>query len=221
MSRSKNPEAYPAVAVATPLFHGLTQAEAKAMLGKSGITVSHFEKGETIYAPDAYVRSIGFLTAGRASVMKAGGEAGMLMSVLHSGELFGAATLFAGADAYVASIRALESTWAVMIPEPVLLYMMREDFRIAENYMAYLTQRIRFLSGRIDGFAQDGSADRLLIYIKKNAQDGVFIPEGGMRALSDALCIGRTTLYRGLDSLSQKGLIRREGKAIVLLKEDI
>ena len=142
------------------------------------------------------------------------------MSILHAGELFGAATLFARSGAYVARITALTSTWAVLIPEEALKGMMREDFRIAENYMAYLTARIRFLSGRIDGFAQDGAEDRLLLYLRRNATARVYAPEKGMRALSDALCMGRTTLYRALDSLAQAGIIRREGKSIVLLKEE-
>lgn len=220
MSKHQGPESYLPAAVKTPLFAGLTEPEAAELLARDGIAVSRYEKGETIYAPDAFLKSIGFLTAGRASVTKPGGSGEMLMSILHPGELFGAATLFAEQGAYVARITALAATWAVLIQEDVFRDMMRTDFRVAENYMAYLTGRIRFLSGRIDGFAQDGAEDRLLLYLRRNAAEGVYRPEQGMRALSDALCMGRTTLYRALDALTQTGMIRRDGKTITLFKEE-
>ena len=95
MSRSKNPESFLSVALETPLFTGLTEAEVKELLGRDGVSVSHYEKGAILYAPETFSKSVGFLTVGRASVTKAGGSGDMLMSILHAGELFGAATLFA------------------------------------------------------------------------------------------------------------------------------
>ena len=47
---------------------------------------------------------------------------------------------------------AQESTWVLLISEEALRSMMQMDFRVTENYLRYLTARIRFLSGRLDGF---------------------------------------------------------------------
>lgn len=142
----------------------------------------------------------------------------MLMSVLHAGELFGAASLFGAGKIYVATIRALESTWAVMISESAVKAMMRENTQIAENYMSYLTARIRFLSARIDGFAQGNVEDRVLLYIQRCAVNGIYTPEYSISALSDALCISRTTLYRSLDKLERSGHLVKDGKIIRLCK---
>lgn len=214
--RSKNPEAYLEAAEKTRLFCGVSRACIAEQFKRSGVQVNRFEKGAVIYAPDGFTKSIGLLIRGRASVTKGGGETGMLMSVLHGGELFGAAALYGGEERYVATIRALESTWAVMMPEKAFREMIWENPKIAENYIVYLTSRIRFLSNRIDGFAEQSAEDRVLHYIKKNCVNGVYTPECSIRAIGDALCIGRTTLYRSFEKLQQQGKIYKDGRSFRL-----
>ena len=47
---------------------------------------------------------------------------------------------------------------------------------------------------------------------------GVVTLSGGMNALAKRLDMGRSSLYRSLDALSDAGRIRREGKNIIILK---
>lgn len=217
MSRSKLPEAYLASARGACLFTGLCDSAVVEALRTEGVYVAHFVKGAVIYRPDGFDRSAGFLVSGEAAVTKGGGESRMLMSVLHAGELFGAATLFMPEGSpYVSTITAKASCWAVMLPEAALLTMMRRDFRIAENYMAYLTARIRFLSGRIENFTEPTAEERVLRFFQKNAVDGVFAPKVSVSAVAEALCIGRTSLYRALDALEKKGFIKKDGRVFRL-----
>lgn len=220
MSRSRNPEAYAKDLTQVCLFSGLGEEEITKRLSRDGISVQHYENNELIYSADGYEKGIGILLIGSAVVTKRGGDSTMVMSVLKPGELFGAAALFAAQGPYVAYIRAQKSTWVILLQEKVFRDMMREDFRIAENYMTYLTDRIRFLSSRIDGFVKPTVEDRLLSFLKEHAKDGVYTPELGYSGLAEAICVSRTTLYRALDTLSQNGEIRRDGKMIELRKEE-
>ncbi len=207
----------------TQLFAGLPEEALAPLLKRQGVSIATFRRGETIYSPTQFFHSLGVLLAGSATVEKRGGTNTMLMSVLHTGELFGAATLFADADApYVVSIRAAASVRALLVEEAALLDMMRGDFRLAENYMRYLTGRIRFLNQRIEGFVRPSVEERLLLFLQNNAQDNVCKLPFGMTALAEALCVGRATLYRALDALEGEGRIRRDQRTIVLYpKEDI
>ncbi len=221
MSRSKIPEAYAEDAARVCLFAGLTREEVARTLCTEGAYVAHFEKGAVIYRPDGFDRCAGFLVYGEAVVSKGDGESRIFMSVLKPGALFGAATLFMPEESrYVSTITATRSAWAVMLPEDTLLAMMRADFRIAKNYMAYLTARIRFLSGRIENFAEPTAEERVLRFLQKNAVNGAFRPSVSISAIAEALCIGRTTLYRALDTLEQKGLIKKDGRLFRLPEGD-
>ena len=81
----------------TALFAGLTEAQLRPLLERPGVSVASFRRGETIYAPAQFSRSLGVLLSGSATVEKRGGANKMLMSVLRAGDLFGAASLFAPA----------------------------------------------------------------------------------------------------------------------------
>ena len=93
---------------------------------------------------------------------------------------------------------------------------MQENFSLAENYFCYLTERIHFLTGRIESIASPTVADKLLNYLAQNAQDGaVNVPQGYSR-LANALSVSRASLYRVMDELEREGRIARVGKRILL-----
>lgn len=220
MSRSKNPAAYRDIAGATFLFSGVPGDEVETLLAIPGIAVEHFGAGEAIRSRLDPVGSLGILCYGSATVEKKGASGKILMSVLIAGDLFGAAAMFGEHETYVADITATKSAWVVTIPEEALKRMMRQDFRITENYLRYLTARIRFLSDRIDGFAEGSVEERVMHYIEKNAVDGVFCPSYPLSKLADALAVSRATLYRALDALIAEGRIAKDQKRITLLKEE-
>lgn len=216
MSRSRIPAAYAKKLSATPLFCGMEESAIVSAVTRAEVTVVHVEKGGVIYAPEDFLHALGVILYGRAQVTKGGADSRMLMSVLEAGELFGAATLFNDSAQYVAEVRAIVSTWALMMSEDALKHMMRLDFRIAENYMRYLTARVRYLSGRIDGFVRPTLEDRVLLYMVRGAKDGLYTPPMGVSGLAEALCIGRTSLYRAIDALTNKGRIIKQGRSFRL-----
>lgn len=216
MTRSVKPVRYGEQAARAPLFYGVEAEQVERLLALDGVGVRHYAAGETIYSPDGFERCLGFVVSGSARVVKDCGTGAMPMSVLRAGELFGAAALFTDGESYVADIRAESSTWAVLIPQSALEEMMRLDLRIAKNYIAYLTARIRFLSARLDGFVPPTVEERVLSYVRANARDGAFRPAHGLSAVADALRISRATLYRAFDALQAQGKLYKDGKTLYL-----
>lgn len=217
MSRSTQPNAYVSQLKRSPLFRGMEEESILELLFCEGVRVTHFKKGETIFSRDTKQRTLGVLLYGACAVVKTGRDGARIpMSILMPCDLFGAAALFNDASQYVANVTATKSAWALLIREDALTDMMRLDFRVAENYMRYLTARIRFLSGRIDGFLPQSVRERVLYHMQNGAQNGVYTPKKSMSALADALCISRTTLYRAVDELMRDGTIIKQGRAFRL-----
>ena len=202
----------------TILFSTLDDNDLRALLDRPGVTECRYAPQQMIDTPNRFTRSIGVLLSGSAAVEKFEGTASMLMSVLRPGDIFGAATILSDVKVYPVSIRALGPSSALLIDEETFLVGMRENFALAENYIRYLTGRIRFLNTRIDGFAQSSSEERLYTFLKCNAVNGVCELGFPVRSLADALCIGRATLYRAFDTLEAQGRVRRNGRTITLIK---
>ena len=218
MSRSLNPTAYVSIAQDTFLFRGIPKEKLFALLGTAGVRVEHFENDQILFDRNQNERALGILLYGSCAVTKESDGGTIPMSVLHAKELFGAASLFHDESDYVARLTAKESTWVLLIPEEALRDMMHSDFRVTENYLRYLTARIRFLSRRIDGFLPQSVEERVLNYLQSRAENGVYESEWSVSSLADALCVSRSTLYRAMDKLVSEGKIEREGRAFRLPK---
>ena len=218
MSRSLQPTAYVALAGKTFLFARLSEEEIFSLLGTKGVRVVHFEKDQVIFDRADTARALGIILYGACVVTKESENDKMPMSILRQTDLFGAASLFHDEEAYVARVMASESTWLLLISEEALRDMMQRDFRVTENYLRYLTARIRFLSGRLDGFLPQSVEERVLNHIKTRAENGLYESEWSVTLLADALRISRTTLYRAMDKLVFDGKIERHGRAFSLPK---
>jgi len=217
-SRSANPTTYASLVSGTFLFAGIPEEDIRTLLGEDGVRVAHYEKDQVIFERTTNARALAVILYGSCLVTKESETGRMPMSVLKQLDLFGAAALFHHEPDYVARVAASESTWVLLIPEDALKSMMKKDFRIVENYLDYLTARIRFLSERLDGFLPQSVEDRVLRHISSHAENGVYRSEWSVSALADALRISRTTLYRAIDKLVSEGKIERCGRAFRLSK---
>ncbi len=87
--------------------------------------------------------------------------------------------------------------------------------RFSLNYLSYLSDRIAFLMSRIS-CVTSGSADSQLAFFLRNSagKDRVVRIDMPMSSLASLLNIGRASLYRSLDHLTDAGVILRDGNMI-------
>ena len=86
----------------------------------------------------------------------------------------------------------------------------------AEDYVTYLSQRIQFLSARLDTVSA-GSAERKLAQYLLEVGGGTDEVTTSATRLSALIGVGRASLYRAFEELEQEGAILREGKLIRIL----
>ena len=175
-----------------------------------------FEKGGVIYSSDRFRRSLGILLSGRAEARSMSSEDVTLTSFA-PGDVFGAAALFCE-DAYISVIRAVTKSRVLFLPEPLLLKWFSDVPRIAENYIRFLTGRIRFLNRKIAIFTDNSVEGRLYRHLWNICdENGRIPPPVNMTRLASQLSVGRTSLYRALKALEEKEKIRYQNGRIEVL----
>ena len=192
-----------------PLLRGVPEDGIARLLDEPGAELVSFSGGQVVYSPQHFSRRLGVLS-GSLQVTK--GE--LTVSCLEPGELFGAAALYCDAPQYATTITARKPSRCLMLDQALIDRMLEQQPKIRENYLRYLTGRIRFLSSRLQSLAQAGAEGKLARYLLANGQGGsVTCTASG---LAQRLGISRASLYRAFEALEKSALIVRRGKTILI-----
>lgn len=199
----------------TFLFRG-AEGALEAALTDPRCTRAQAERGEVIYDPRRFRRCLAVLLSGRVQVSK--GE--LILSVLEPGELFGAAALFSGESDYATTLTARQRCGMLFLPQDLVEELMAKFPAVGRSYVAYLSQRIHFLSGKIDALIAGSAERKLAQYLLAHRQgDGAEL-DCSYTGLARRLGVSRASLYRAFDGLSEGGLIVREEKRVRLLRPE-
>ena len=189
-----------------PLLRGLSPDRVGqiALLGER----ADFSAGETVYHPRRFLRALGVLLSGQLQVT----QGAMPVSRLEPGDLFGAAALYSDAPEFATTITARRASRCLLFSQQVVDRLLAEDGLVRENYLRYLTGRVRFLSARLQSLSQHGAEGKLARYLLTNQREGMLVCPA--TELAGRLGVSRASLYRAFQSLEAAGLITRRGPAI-------
>ena len=191
---------------ACPLFHGVEEASLCRLMEKAEQVC--FAPGQVVYDPDHFRRCLGILLSGQLQVTKGT----LAVSLLGPGDLFGAAALYSSDTEFATTITSRRSSVCLMLDQGLVDRLLAEQSQIRENYLRYLTGRIRFLSGRLQALAQPGVEGKLARYLLVGGDSSCPATE-----LCQRLGVSRASLYRAFAALEDSGLIRRTGKTITVI----
>ena len=92
--------------------------------------------------------------------------------------------------------------------------LLARESLLSRNYIRYLSGRIRFLNARLGSLAVGDTEGRVVRYLLSSLSYGAV--ECSASGLARQLGISRASVYRAFQDLEQAGLIRREGRAILV-----
>jgi len=193
-----------------PFFRGCSPTLIGQVSDAEGADLVGFSAGQVVYSPQDFRRCLGVLLSGQFQVTKGT----LAVSTLEPGELFGAAALYSDTPEYATTITAKRPSRCLLLDQSLVDRLLGEEPLIRENYLRYLTSRIRLLSGRLQSLAQSGAEGRLARYLLANNRDGVLTCSA--TDLAQRLGISRASLYRAFEELEHGGLIFRQGKTITI-----
>lgn len=200
------------------LFEGVSPTEKERCWAIDGGEETAFAKGEVIYDSECAKRALALVLEGNVRVL----HGRVVMNELGAGDVFGAAALFGEEDPYPTTVVARTDCRVLFIPQATVSAWMAAVPRVGENYIRFLSDRIRFLNRRLATLTAGHTDGKLWRYLLAHrGEDGIVRLSGGLNELAHTLDMGRSSLYRGLDALTADGRIIRRGKEIqVIFKED-
>ena len=180
-----------------------------------------YTRGQVIYDPARFDRALGLILSGKVEASQHIADRSLTLRLHKPGDIFGAAALFAKDPDYPVRLTALTTTRVLFFEEALLRDLMAKNARAAENYITFLSGRVRFLNHRI-GSLIAGSAEALLggFLLSAVQEDQTITLDTSISALARRLNISRASLYRAFDSLEQRGLLQKSGKTITILDQD-
>lgn len=197
--------------------HFLFQGAEELLSDALALGAERFSRGETICDPATAERALGIVLEGWAEAVAPTRERAVL-AAFGPGDTFGAAALFGG-EGYVSRIRAVTGCTVLLLPEALLRQWFARCPRMAVNYIAFLSGRVRFLNGKIAIFTQGSAQHRLYRWLRANCDETGCLPEKlSMTKLAATLSMGRTSLYRAMEELEEAKLIVRDGKRIEVIQ---
>ena len=195
---------------ACPLFQKVEGGWLRSLAELEGAGLTRFGPGQVVYDPRHFRRSLGVVLSGQLQVAKGS----LAVSVLGPGDLFGAAALYSDEPEFAATITAKGASRCLMLEQRLVDRLLAEQGQIRENYLRYLTGRVRFLSGRLQTLAQPGVEGKLARYLLGGGGGSITCPAA---ELCQRLGVSRASLYRAFSALEEEGLIVRRGKTITVL----
>lgn len=166
-------------------------------------------RGETAYERHRFRRCLGILMTGRIRVRKES----LVVSTLQAGDVFGAAALFNEQEDYPTTLTAMEDCRLLLVPQEEVRKLLYRCGAFAEDYVIYLSGRIRFLSSRLDTVSAERGESKLARYLLA-AENGTGEVTLSAIQLCQRIGVGRATLYRAFEALETADAIVRSGKTI-------
>lgn len=204
----------------SPLFAGTTDEDIAAILRIC--KVKEYERGEVLF--DEGDTALGFyiVAAGRVKVYKLSPEGKeRILHVVQPGGNFAEAAIFAD-GLYPASAEPLEKSTLIFFPKREFLDLLTAQGRIAINMIGGLSRFLRLFAGQIEELTFRDVPSRLARYLLElsNERNGAVELPTSKSAIASRLGTVSETLSRTFRKLSDEGLIRVEGKTVVILDAD-
>lgn len=172
-----------------------------------------YKKGETVYSENDYKKALGVILSGFVSAQ---GE-NVLKKTFMQGDTFGAAAIFGNDSVYISEITAKTDCIIQFVDENQLRELFEKYPLISVNYISFLSDKIRFLNQKISVFTCKSATMKIYRFLLDNADENNKV-KANMTSLARLTSIGRTSLYRALDELTDAGYISRDGSIITIKK---
>ena len=197
------------------LFEGLSVEEQRAVQAQLADPVC-YRKGDAVYTEHAFRRAVGILLSGSVTVR----SKRLVANRLFAGDCFGVAALFGSDDDYVSDITADSDTAILFIPQEQMAQFLGTIPSIAQRYVRFLSDRIRFLNRKLATLTDGDAENRVYRYLSAHADDDgtVHLP-CSMTELAETLNMGRSSLYRSLDALTAAQILVKNGNTYGINKE--
>lgn len=201
------------------LFENSPEALFEELLSSGKYSIISYVRGDKIFSPENAPRSLAIILKGTAEVSKSTGRGTLYMSSLTAGKISGMSCLFGETGSFPTTVRAKESMRVLFIEKQQLMSLFSAYPDILEKYLSLLSRKICFLNEKIESISAPDVKEALRSYLIDASQKQnscTFSLPVSVQKLSSVLSVGRTSLYRAFDELTEEGFLTKNGKVITI-----
>ncbi|MBQ7968646.1 MAG: Crp/Fnr family transcriptional regulator [Clostridia bacterium] len=198
----------------SPLF---TDSGSKTVeYASENCVITECAKGGKLFDNTKDKPSLCIILSGSAQVMGGTKSKPVILNTLSRGRVFGMASLFGGKCGSTAVVAKEKCIYAIISQECVEI-LLGMDVGFAKNYISFLSEKIRFLNKKIAFFTSESTEKKVagyLLSLPYDESEKCVILDIKMAKLAQNLDIGRASLYRAFDSLTEQGFIEKTNNAV-------
>ncbi len=189
------------------------------LLNEDNISLVTFKSGEVVFSSETNREAVGIVVSGNAKVLKK--DSDVLVGRLFEKDIFGCQSLFLGASFFTNEIVSSAEMQVLFVSKSAVVSLMQSEPNFSLEYIRYLSGRIYYLGNKIKNFTGGTAESRLASYLLGSFGDyKTFCFDMPFNQFAVFLDIGRASLYRAFDSLSEAHAIEKKGKTVRLLNKD-
>lgn len=181
-------------------------------------TVRRYRKGDYIATQGSKVSFLYMLSKGRVKTEMISAS-GLVLSVeeIEAPYPLAAAFLFANNNRFPVEVVALEDCEVVLISKESIEKQMMKCPELLRGFMAFIANRVEFLSARLKIFSQKGIKAKIAYYILQLEEDGHFDLKRSIASLAEYFGVERPSLSRAISEMMKEGIIEvhaRKGRIL-------
>ena len=208
-------EIYPEIAK-NIIFEASCQGSVNKYITEKHFALCAFSAGDTIFSPNEKDIRVGIIISGVATVVSGTGGSGCVLRNLSKGDMFGISNLYSASSPFPSMISAKNEVSCLFIDGNAFKNFIENDPQALKRYLHLLSNKIIYLNHKITVFTAGSTEKKLAVFLFENQINGLVPLPCSMSSLAKNLGLGRASLYRALDKLTELGLIVRQDKQIAI-----
>ena len=199
-----------------PILKDASDKNIEKHLNGESLRICRFKSEQRIISPNDTAKAIGIIISGVALVTPKSASHNAMLRVMTKNDMFGISTLYTQSVPFPSTISAKTDVEVLFIDGNAFKALLDADKGAMQAYLSLLSEKIIYLNKKISILTTSNAEKKLAFFICENERNGEFVSPLSMSALASILDVGRASLYRSLDALSNIGLIVRDGKKIII-----
>ncbi|NWO28127.1 Crp/Fnr family transcriptional regulator [Leptotrichia sp. oral taxon 417] len=193
------------------LFKGLNPDKIAKCLTEADFKIKEYKKNEIVFFRGDILKKIIIIVKGtaRGEMQKFNGDT-IVINQMKAGEVLASAFLFGKNNVFPVDLIALENSEFLFLDKEKYLDLIQSDKRLLLNFIREISNKSQYLSKRIwFNFTHKTIEEKVLSYIKENAQDDKikFLPS--ISALAKKFEVTRPALSREISSLCKRKILKK------------
>ena len=206
-----------------PLLKGLSQQEVINLMHQVRYRIVRYEKGSTFATAGDTCLHADIVLSGEltATVISPSGRV-VLMNLQHAGNMVAPAFLFAQANRYPVTVKAVQDSSVLRLMPEAMDALFKLDSRISRNLISILSNIVAYQAQKI-GVLSMNLREKIIFVLQgerqKQASDRLLLPS--RQELANMLAVQKFSVQRTLNELDKEGIIKLDGKYVEIVNPSL